>query len=270
MSSVLIRTLRFFGCHFFIGEKASTGSGGGATQIPVSPAGGTATGAITEEGKPSSLVRLVNRGFLRNLLLVAALLVARMNWTLLPAGIALFLLGATLHFWSKACLMRNFMVTRQGPYRFVRHPFYLANLLIDLGICLIAGNPYLILFYVPLFLLAYIPTIRGEERFLTNAHGDQYRDYMRQIPMLISWRLDRLWGPWDGTWTTVWRENEVTRLSRILAIPFYILLADALYHHRLTGRLSIPLAVISALLAVAINLLSVYAKGWARRKLMED
>lgn len=218
--------------------------------------------------QPSRAGRLVHRGVLRDLLVVASLLFARMDQGLLIAGLIVFTLGAFLHLWSKACLMRNFVVTRHGPYRFVRHPFYLANLIIDVGICLIAGNLYLLIAYVPLFLLSYIPTIRQEERELTAAWGDEYREYAREVPMLISWRVDRLWGPWDGCWTNLLRENELTRLGRILAIPIYCLLADGLAHHRLIEELCLGLVVPAALVAIAINILAARAKSWSRRRLM--
>lgn len=216
----------------------------------------------------SALCRLLHRGILRDMLVVAVLIFGRMNSTLLIVGVIVFAVGAVLHVWSKACLMRNFMVTRNGPYRFVRHPFYLANLVIDVGICCIAGNLYLLIAYVPLYLLAYIPTIRQEERDLTATHGDGYRQYVREIPMLISLRIDRIVGPWDGTWTNIWRENEFTRLGRILAIPFYILLVDALILNNLIGERSVSLAVVAAVVAIAINIFASRAKKLSRRRLM--
>ena len=222
------------------------------------------------EWSETRLGRLVHRGMLRDLLVIASLIFARMNGTLLAIGLVVFALGAALHFWSKACLMRNFMVTRHGPYRMVRHPFYLANFVIDVGICLMAGNVYLLIAYMPLFLLSYIPTIRQEERDLTATHGDVYREYVRQRPMLVSLRLDRLCGPWDGSWTNILRENELTRLGRVLAIPFYLLVVDGLWHHRLNEGMSLALAVPAALAAVAINILAARAKRWSRRQLVGD
>ena len=224
---------------------------------------------VQVEWHETRLGKLVHRGMLRDLLIVACLIFADMEWSKIGIGGVVFLLGCGLHFWSKACLMRNFMVTRHGPYRMVRHPFYLANLIIDIGIILMAGNMYLFLGYLPLFLLSYIPTIRQEERDLTAAHGDVYREYVRQRPMLISLRIDRLLGPLDASWTNILRENELTRLGRVLAVPFILLMIDGLWHKRLlSGSPALILGVTALTVAVVIHVLAVQAKSWSRRQLV--
>ena len=72
-----------------------------------------------------------------------------------------------LHTWAKGCLRQNRVVATIGPYRFVRHPFYLANALIDAGLVVMAGW-WPLAVVLPLWWLAiYIPVIRGEERYLS-------------------------------------------------------------------------------------------------------
>ena len=70
----------------------------------------------------------------------------------------------------------------------MRHPFYLANALIDAGLVVMAGW-WPLAVVLPLWWLAiYIPVIRGEERYLTENFPDEYPAYKRRVPCLIPWR----------------------------------------------------------------------------------
>jgi hypothetical protein len=103
------------------------------------------------------------------------------------AGMPVLLVGAALHFWSKGCLRQNRVVSKSGPYRFLRHPFYLANALIDAGIAVMSGS-WALRALLPLWwLAAYIPVIRREERYLKATFAD-YEEYAKQVPALIPWR----------------------------------------------------------------------------------
>ena len=65
-------------------------------------------------------------------------------------------------------MIRNRVLCTQGAYAVVRHPYYLANYLIDIGFCLASGNVYLVLAYPFLFFWAYGPTLRSEESLLAS------------------------------------------------------------------------------------------------------
>ena len=75
----------------------------------------------------------LNRGGLRFCLVLTALLQGSATHATIVAGIPCLALGIILHFWAKGCLRQNVVIAMGGPYRFVRHPFYLANGLIDAG-----------------------------------------------------------------------------------------------------------------------------------------
>ncbi|MBP7934366.1 MAG: isoprenylcysteine carboxylmethyltransferase family protein [Phycisphaerae bacterium] len=223
---------------------------------------------IAEPQESTSLwgAKFAPRGLLRDGLIIASLVLADMKPSWLIAGLAVFILGALLHFWSKGCLVRNQVVTQVGPYRLVRHPFYLANFIIDLGICLISGSPWVTALYLPAFLLTYIPVIRREENYLRSQHGPAYDAYARQVPMLIPWKINCLFGPLDSTWNNIRRENEIPRLMRILAVPCYILAADMILHHDLLGRFSLPVLLAAVAGAVFFNVGSIVVrKAWRIR-----
>ena len=187
------------------------------------------------------------RGILRDVTIVAGLIFMDMETGFLVAGLISFLAGVGLHFWSKGCLVRNWTLTICGPYRVVRHPFYLANLLIDVGICLISGNQWLLCAYVPAFLLVYVPTIRKEEMFLKEMHGEAYARYAREVPALIPFRAPRFFGRIDASWDNIVREKEVSRILRILAIPLYFVILQMLLHEHGESAAWLGMAVLSAL-----------------------
>ena len=72
-----------------------------------------------------------------------------------------------------------------GPYRFTRNPFYLANLLIDLGLCCLIGRIWVAVPYVVLWVLAYRDTIAREELRLASLFPDAYARYVETVPRLI-------------------------------------------------------------------------------------
>jgi hypothetical protein len=187
------------------------------------------------------------RGILRDATIVAGLVFMDMKTGLLIAGLILFLLGAGLHVWSKGCLVRNWPLTTCGPYRIARHPFYLANLLIDIGICLISGNLWVLCLYILAFLLIYVPTIRMEEKSLKEVHGDEFVRYAREVPALIPFRLHRILGRQDLSWNNIVREKEVSRILRILAIPLYFIIVHIILSGHEGRVVSLAIAVLSAL-----------------------
>lgn len=128
-----------------------------------------------------------------------------MSWSSLPIplwgrwiGVVLVGLGGLLVLWTFSNLGKNLtdtVVTRKdhslvtsGPYRYVRHPFYLAGFVALLGGSLATANWFLLLSgLVPLGFL--IVRTRIEEEKLIERFGDEYRDYVARTGRF----LPRLW-----------------------------------------------------------------------------
>ncbi len=127
----------------------------------------------------------VRRRNLRNGLVAVGCLVASVEPVGLASGIALLAAGSALHFWSKGCLEQNQKLVTSGPYRFSRNPFYLANLLIDLGLCCVIGRIWIAVPYVVLWWLAYRETIRLEEARLEALFPGVFERYVAAVPRLI-------------------------------------------------------------------------------------
>lgn len=113
-------------------------------------------------------------------------------------GAALGLLNIVFLGWTLRTLGKNLtdtVVTREkhslvvaGPYRYVRHPFYLAILGAATGLSLLAANWLLLAFGVATFILLLIRS-PIEERALEARFGQAYRDYRARTGAIVP----RLW-----------------------------------------------------------------------------
>jgi len=124
----------------------------------------------------------ISRRSLRKGLIAVGCLVGSVAYPQAAIGAGLVLLGSGLHLWSKGCLEQNRRLTTAGPYRFTRNPFYLANLLIDLGLCFVIGNPWLAAIFATLWWLSYRDTIEREEERLAALFPDEYATYRSLVP----------------------------------------------------------------------------------------
>ncbi len=72
-----------------------------------------------------------------------------------------------------------------GPYAHVRNPLYLGNLVLSLGVCVVANVYWMIAVLVIGFLVQYTPIIRSEESYLLEMCGDRYRAYTAAVPRFL-------------------------------------------------------------------------------------
>jgi hypothetical protein len=127
----------------------------------------------------------IRRRNLRSGLVAVGCLLAAVEPPGLAAGAVLLAAGSALHLWSKGCLEQNQRLVTAGPYRFVRNPFYLANLLIDLGLCCLIGRAWVALPFLVLWALAYRATIASEEQRLAALFPGAFERYVAAVPRLI-------------------------------------------------------------------------------------
>ncbi|MDE0041086.1 MAG: isoprenylcysteine carboxylmethyltransferase family protein [Candidatus Poribacteria bacterium] len=72
-----------------------------------------------------------------------------------------------------------------GPYAYVRNPLYLGNLVLSLGVCVIANVHWMIVVLLIGFLIQYTPIIRSEETYLLDVCGDRYRAYCAAVSRFL-------------------------------------------------------------------------------------
>jgi protein-S-isoprenylcysteine O-methyltransferase Ste14 len=134
-------------------------------------------------------------GFLRLLAIYA--LVALLLFLAEPTPRGVFVgflavaLGEALRVWSAGHLWKTRELVTSGPYRYTRNPLYLGRLLIFSGLCLMAGLPHRLHWWVLaggwlIFFLYYLPRKeRVEPARLRAFHGEAYERYRRSVPALF-------------------------------------------------------------------------------------
>jgi protein-S-isoprenylcysteine O-methyltransferase Ste14 len=219
----------------------------------------------------------VDRGPLRWWLIVAGMLLIRYSAGRFALGIVFVATGAVLHLLSKcylrqsrAFLRRTGALTTRGPYRFTRNPFYLANLLAEVGLLVILGRWEIALPYLMLWGWVYRRTIRTEEAKLSQLCGATYAGYCKRVPRLFPLPWKYLAGR-DATGPCFsWRNpniaggKELERSLRLLSYPLLFRLAAAFHEMRdwsLTG-------VSAATLLCAAGFVVMNALGWCSTRWM--
>jgi protein-S-isoprenylcysteine O-methyltransferase Ste14 len=88
--------------------------------------------------------------------------------------------------WSLVARMRvDHGLVRDGPFARVRHPIYLAMLLMLAALGLGLGHMAGLLIAIPVFLVGTAIRVREEERLLRQQFGQAYDDYARVTPAFI-------------------------------------------------------------------------------------
>lgn len=109
-------------------------------------------------------------------------------------GCLLYFPGIALYLWGYQALGRMFGISsgfgatlyqdhrliRGGPYRYVRHPMYLAVILAAFGAFLIFRTWAMVLFSV--LSLGVIVRARREERLMADEFGEEWNLYTRDVP----------------------------------------------------------------------------------------
>jgi protein-S-isoprenylcysteine O-methyltransferase Ste14 len=122
---------------------------------------------------------------------VAVLTYALARPTLLSfaLGAPLIALGAALRIWGTGYLVKNDVLSVEGPYAHLRHPLYAGTLCLGLGFGVIAGGWALLLVlgsFLPAFFFYYFPyKERIESARLELRFGRAYAEYRRSVPALL-------------------------------------------------------------------------------------
>lgn len=164
-----------------------------------------------------------NRAGIRSYLLLIGLMGGHPTFESIAVGTVFFLVGLGLRIWAKGCLHQRQEVTACGPYRYVRHPFYLGNAMVDLGIVLMSGWDLLVVIFPLWWCVVYMPVIRREEKVMKVLFGSAYEDYSRKVPCLIPYRR-----PIPSRGKFSWRNQnvvgtEIHRSLRLLSYPLFFL-----------------------------------------------
>jgi len=81
--------------------------------------------------------------------------------------------------------IENHQLVEKGLYKIIRHPGYLGQLIIFLGISTCLSNWLSILLMLVPVLLGYLNRINVEEKFMVEQMGQKYLDYQKRTKRLI-------------------------------------------------------------------------------------
>jgi protein-S-isoprenylcysteine O-methyltransferase Ste14 len=110
------------------------------------------------------------------------------------AGLVLVVAGVALHGWARRTLgpmwsgvvevRAQHVLVERGPYTFVRHPIYLAGLLLAIGTFLAHPSPASTCVGVG-FSVGLLLKARLEDRALRAVLGERYESYAARVPALV-------------------------------------------------------------------------------------
>lgn len=116
-------------------------------------------------------------------------------WSFRIAGLITYIIFSWIQIWAyktlgdfysnEIILMKNHQLITKGPYRFIRHPLYLSQMLSDLG----ASIALLSYVAFPLVLFIEIPILITraiyEDKFLANAFREKFNEYKKRSGLLL-------------------------------------------------------------------------------------
>jgi protein-S-isoprenylcysteine O-methyltransferase Ste14 len=115
--------------------------------------------------------------------------------TLFGVGMVIFVIGLLIRIHSILTLKRyftysvatveNHKIIETGLYQYIRHPGYLGQLIIFLGISISISNWFSILFMMLPILIGYFYRIRIEEKFMREQLGEDYQIYQERTKKII-------------------------------------------------------------------------------------
>ena len=123
-------------------------------------------------------------------------------------------------------------LNKKGIYSVVRHPLYLGNYLMWIGIVVFTFNLYFIIIVSLAFWLYYERIMFAEERFLERKFGENYLAWSQKVPAFIPDFRAWLKGDIPFSWVSILRRE----YSGVLATVFSFTFIDHLRHYFQTGE----------------------------------
>lgn len=101
-------------------------------------------------------------------------------------GAVIMAFGEAIRFLSAGTLKKyKGFVVRNGIYAYTRNPLYIGSFLIGTGACIIGRDPLFTLVFLAAFTTLYSKVIAREEKFLAEQYGDEYQNYVDEVPRYI-------------------------------------------------------------------------------------
>src|SRR5262249_2004204 len=133
--------------------------------------------ASTRERQILTLLHTTRRGLVGFLLVAAAFATADPTVASVAVGAVISLAGELLRIVTAGFGYKAGEHSLRGPYRFVRHPYFLGSALLHLGLCVAGRNPFVTGGALVALTLLYSFEIEADERRVRSRLGPAFADY---------------------------------------------------------------------------------------------
>ena len=82
---------------------------------------------------------------------------------------------------------RGRRLSKKGIYSLIRHPIYTVIIYHMTILYALSWGSFLLLFFLPLHHAIWAKTVQKEEEYLVGIFGQEYLDYMDEVPRFIPW-----------------------------------------------------------------------------------
>jgi protein-S-isoprenylcysteine O-methyltransferase Ste14 len=82
---------------------------------------------------------------------------------------------------------RGIKLSKKGIYGFIRHPIYTAIVYHMPILYALSWGSFLILFFLPVHHMVWGKLVGREEKYLVGIFGQEYLDYMNEVPRFVPW-----------------------------------------------------------------------------------
>jgi len=157
---------------------------------------------------------------------------ARPSLLFMALSLLLVVPGVGLRAYASGYVKKNAELTMTGPYAYTRNPLYLGSMMIAFGFALASRSLWIALALAILFVVIYVPVIKGEEQFL-RATFPEFDAYAARVPRLLPrpWRRAPRAGDGGGFSAALYRKHREYN-ALIGAVALYAALALRLYFLR--------------------------------------
>jgi len=110
-------------------------------------------------------------------------------------GLAILIFGIFLEAWAMKTLDRYYSpgaellsdgkVVQEGPFALVRHPIYVGDIFLQLGIALALMSYLAVTFVVIIYLPVLLHKAQLEEDLISREHPEDYREYKNKVGMFF-------------------------------------------------------------------------------------
>lgn len=135
-----------------------------------------------------------------------------------------------------------------GMYSIVRHPLYLGNFIIWLGLFVWLGSGWFLVLGTLFFSLLYFPIIQTENAFLASTFGQEYHIWAKKTPLILPNPLLFQKANQNFSYKMVWKNEYpgiISTLSSIWLVSFMKLVFS---EQKLT--ISIPLLLFALVISI--------------------